>query len=315
MATQTVQWRKTAALGLGAALLMHVALGTLLSLDWGQPKEPPPPPPLEVDLIADTAMESAAPVIADTVPPARLGESEEDSAPAPLPDPAPPEPAPRVPPEPVPSPPLPKKLPPPPKPVEQRPPQPVKAKVPPPKAAPPKAQPAPRTPAPKTPPKTKAPPAKAPAPKAPTKGGTGKGGTTKGPAKGPTGRLDGITDGLTKQPGPKTPPAAPAATVAAVKKSIDVSIKAKVAPHWNRCKVTGVDIDSLKTVVRFRLTPSGGLAGFTGVETTGQNDSNRFQVQRHQECAKRAVELAVPFDLPEENYSFWQNYTLDFIKK
>ena len=106
-----------------------------------------------------------------------------------------------------------------------------------------------------------------------------------------------------------------AATAAEVKRSIDVSIKAAVGPRWNGCRISGVDVDQLKTVVKFRLTQSGALAGFASVETSGQNDSNKFQVQRHQECAKRAIELAAPFDLPEENYSFWQNYTLDFIKR
>ena len=133
----------------------------------------------------------------------------------------------------------------------------------------------------------------------------------------PTGRLDGIAEGLSrsqpKSPASKGAPAA--ATAAEVRRSIDVSIKAKVGPRWNGCRISGVDVDQLKTVVKFKLTQSGALAGFTSVNTTGENDSNKFQVQRHQECAKRAVELAAPFDLPEENYSFWQNYTLDFIKR
>lgn len=133
----------------------------------------------------------------------------------------------------------------------------------------------------------------------------------------PTGRLDGIAEGLSKSQ-PKSPAskgAPAAATAAEVRRSIDVSIKSAVAPRWNGCRISGVDVDQLKTVVKFRLTQSGALAGFTSVTTTGENDSNKFQIQRHQECAKRAVELAAPFDLPEENYSFWQNYTLDFIKR
>src|SRR3546814_3316331 len=83
---------------------------------------------------------------------------------------------------------------------------------------------------------------------------------------------------------------------AEVRRSIDVSIKSAVAPRWNGCRVSGVEIAQLKTVVKFRLTPSGALAGFTGVTTSGETDSNKFQIPRHQECAKRAVELAAPFD-------------------
>ncbi|MEY4269623.1 MAG: hypothetical protein RLZZ58_839, partial [Pseudomonadota bacterium] len=237
-------------------------------------------PPMEVDLIAEAAPVSTAPEISEAPPPPRLGD--ESDAPD---DVLPPEPLPPVkaPPAPVPAPV--RKLP------EAT--RPVPVKKAPPKLIPPKA--APKGAAPKSPVKS------------PPKTGSPR----------PTGRLDGITSGLGKEP-VKAPAAkgAPAAQVAAeVKKSIDVSIKAKIAPRWNACKISGVDIDQLKTVVRFKLSESGALIGFTGVTTSGQNDSNRFQVQRHQDCAKKAVELAAPFDLPVENYSFWQNYTLDFIKR
>lgn len=171
-----------------------------------------------------------------------------------------------------------------------------------PPAPPPQAATPTKAPAVKTPP-TKAPPTKAP--------------PTKRPPNTPTGRLDGITDGLTKAP-TKAPPGkgVPAAqTAAEVRKSIDVSIKGAVASRWNGCRVSGVDVDALKTTVKFRLTQSGGLDGITSTVTTGQNDSNQFQVARHQECAKRAIELAAPFDLPAENYDFWRNYTLDFVKR
>ena len=261
--------------GIAIAVVAHVLIIGLLSVQWTAGERRFDNPPMEVDLIAETAPVSTAQVISDTPPAPRLGEenSLDDAPPEPLPTPPLPEPVVR--PTPAPSPKVVKKAPP----------------VPPKKALPPAAQ--------------KAPP-KAPT-KVPTKTGT----------RGPTGRLDGITDGLgqeaVKKPAAAGAPAA--ATAAEVRKSIDVSIKSKVNPRWQRCSVSGVDVDQLKTVVKFRLTASGALAGFSSVTTTGENDSNKFQVQRHQECAKRAVELAAPFDLPEENYSFWQNYTLDFIKR
>ncbi|MGH6650910.1 MAG: hypothetical protein ACREB7_07220 [Sphingopyxis sp.] len=261
--------------GIAIAVAAHVLIIGLLSVQWTAGERRFDNPPMEVDLIAETAPVSTAPVISDTPPAPRLGEEDslDDAPPEPLP--APPLPEPVVRPTPAPAPKVVKKAPP----------------VPPKKAPPPAAQKA----TPKTPTKV------------PTKTGT----------RGPTGRLDGITDGLgkeaTKKPAAVGAPAA--ATAAEVRKSIDVSIKSKVNPRWQRCSVSGVDVDQLKTVVKFRLTASGALAGFSSVTTTGENDSNKFQVQRHQECAKRAVELAAPFDLPEENYSFWQNYTLDFIKR
>lgn len=259
-------------LGFLIAVLLHVALLALLTLRWPEQEVEIKNPPMEVDLIAEVAPKSSAPVISTSPPPPKLGEVDEPAPPAPPP--------PRVTPSP-----------------------------PPPKAIPAKAPPA------KTPP-TKVPPAKAPATKAPpSKAPPAKAPPTRRP---PTGRLDGITDGLTKAPPAKAPPAkgVPAAqTAAEVRKSIDVSIKSAVVPRWNSCRISGVDIGDLSTTVKFRLSQSGGLEGFTSVTTSGQNDSNRFQVQRHQECAKRAVELAAPFDLPSENYDFWRNYTLDFVKR
>lgn len=261
--------------GIAIAVAAHIVIVGLLSVQWTAGDRRFDNPPMEVDLIAETAVQSTAPVISETPPAARLGEEDAVDIAAPEPMPAPPETEPVVRPTPAPTP----------KQVARPKVEPVKKQPPAAQKAQPKAAP-------------KAPPAK----KTPTR---------------PTGRLDGITDGLAKD-APKTPAkkgAPAAATAAEVRRSIDVSIKAAVGPRWNSCRVSGVDVDQLKTVVKFRLTQSGALAGFSSVTTSGENDSNKFQVQRHQECAKRAVELAAPFDLPEENYSFWQNYTLDFIKR
>lgn len=261
--------------GVAIAAALHVAVIGLLSVQWTGGDRRFDNPPMEVDLVAETAPQSTAPVITEEAPATRLGEEEGTTITAPEPVPAPPVPDPIVRPTPAPAP----------KQVQRPVPAPAK-KQPPAKKAEPKAAPKTATPA------------------------------KQNPAR-PTGRLDGIVDGLSKAPtkSTQTKGAPAAATAAEVRRSIDVSIKAKVGPRWNSCRVTGVDVDQLKTVVKFRLTQSGALAGFTSVETSGENDSNRFQVQRHQECAKRAVELAAPFDLPEENYSFWQNYTLDFVKR
>ena len=260
--------------GLAIAVAAHVLIIGLLSLQWTPGDRRFDNPPMEVDLIAETAPTSTAPVITDTPPAARLGEEDQVDIAAPEPVPAPPIPEPVVRPTPAPTP----------RQVERPKPAPTKK-----------------------PPATKAAPSKEVQKKPPTK---------KVPPRSAgqsSGDLDRIGRELTKSNQSKGAPAA--ATAAEVRRSIDVSIKAKVGPRWNGCRISGVDVDQLKTVVKFKLTQSGALAGFTSVNTTGENDSNKFQVQRHQECAKRAVELAAPFDLPEENYSFWQNYTLDFIKR
>jgi outer membrane biosynthesis protein TonB len=261
--------------GVAIAVALHVLVIGLLSVQWTAGDRRFDNPPMEVDLIAETAATSTAPEISELPPAARLGEEYATDIPAP---------------EPVPTPPLPE-------PVAAPTPAPSPRQVTRPKPAPPKKQ----QPAQKAQPK--------PSPKATPK--------PKDKPTRPTGRLDGIAEGLSRsQPKQSSSKGAPAAATAAeVKRSIDVSIKAAVGPRWNSCRVSGIDVDQLKTVVKFRLTRSGALAGFTSVSTTGENDSNKFQVKRHQECAKRAVELGAPFDLPAENYDFWQNYTLDFIKR
>lgn len=260
--------------GIAIAVVAHVLIIGLLSVKWTAGERRFDNPPMEVDLVAETAPVSTAPVISDTPPAPRLGEEDslDDAPPEPLPTPPLPEPVVR--PTPAPSPKVVKKAPP----------------VPPKKALPPAAQKAP--------------------PKAPTKV------PPKTETRGPTGRLDGITDGLGKEAVKKPAAGAPASqTAAQVKKSIDVSIKAKVFPKWNACKVSGVDVDQLVTTVRFKLSQSGALLGYISVTTKGVNESNTFQVERHQECAKKAIQTASPFDLDPENYDFWKEYTLHLDKK
>ncbi|WP_332819228.1 hypothetical protein [Sphingopyxis sp.] len=259
--------------GVAIAVAAHVVIIGLLSVQWTAGDRRFDNPPMEVDLIAESAVQSTAPVISETPPAARLGEEDMTDIAAPEPVPTPPLPEPIVRPTPAPTP----------KQVARPKVEPAKKQPPAVKKAQPKA-----------------------APKTPTKK------TGAQPSGRPTGNLDDIGRELTKSPSKGAPASK---TAAEVRRSIDVSIKSAVAPRWNGCRISGVDVDQLKTVVKFRLTQSGALAGFTSVTTSGENDSNKFQVQRHQECAKRAVELAAPFDLPEENYSFWQNYTLDFIKR
>ncbi|MFM6854752.1 MAG: hypothetical protein ACKOUM_11800, partial [Sphingopyxis sp.] len=80
-------------------------------------------------------------------------------------------------------------------------------------------------------------------------------------------------------------------------------------------RVTGLDVDQLRTTIVFRLAQNGGLDRIVSVNTAGVNDSNRPQLQRFEECARRAIQLAAPFQLPAEHYSYWQTYTLDFDKR
>lgn len=271
------------------AVLLHVALIALLSLTWPATERRDDNPPMEVDLIAEVAPESSAPVISAAPPPPRLGEVEEL----------------------VPTPPAP-----PPPPVKAAPP-------PPPKTVASTAAPTPaRASAPKAPPAKAVSVQKPPAKAAPTKAAPGKTPPTKAEppkAAAPTGRLDGITDGMTRAPPSKAPAAkaAPAAvTAAAVRKSIDVAIDGKILPHWRRNVPSGIDIDQLRVVLQIRLNPDGSVADVRQLgELAGKTDSNRPQQALFVERAIRSIRQASPFALPAEYYDQWRVWDVTFRAK
>ncbi|ANY20194.1 transport protein TonB [Tsuneonella dongtanensis] len=92
---------------------------------------------------------------------------------------------------------------------------------------------------------------------------------------------------------------------ASAKASLLQAISNEIRPRWK--PPSGPEVDQITTYLRFRLNPDGSLAGApTFVRQTGVNDVNRPQSDRHRELAIRAVQLAAPFDLPEEYYEAWK---------
>ena len=90
--------------------------------------------------------------------------------------------------------------------------------------------------------------------------------------------------------------------------SLIQAISREIKPHWNAPQ--GVDAEQLVTVLSFELNPDGSLKGTPRVVSqSGVTDSNRPQQQLHAERAIRAVQLAAPFDLPEEFYDKWKRIT------
>lgn len=263
---------RTDKIALSAAVAGHLLLFAALSVNlFAKPPRSFDNPPMEVDLIAESAITSAAPEISPAPPASRLAAEAGPVEDATIAE-AEPAVQPRI--EPVPTP----------TPRIERP---APAPRPSPKAAPKPAPPARATPAP------------APAPKA-----------TRSVR--PTGNLKGVLDGIGKEASASKSNAAPAQSVGEIKRSIKVSISAEVTPRWKSCKVSGIDVELLRTTVIFNLTRSGGLAGISSANTTGENDSNRPQKARFEECALRAIQLAAPFDLPVENYDHWKTYKLEF---
>lgn len=114
--------------------------------------------------------------------------------------------------------------------------------------------------------------------------------------------VEGATDSPSR--GRDTTPPGSTAT-AAVKSALAAEIVRQLKPHWRA--PTGADADQLVTVVSARLNRDGSLAGTPQVVSqTGLTASNRAQADLHKERAVRAVQLAAPFNLPEEFYDEWK---------
>jgi len=87
--------------------------------------------------------------------------------------------------------------------------------------------------------------------------------------------------------------------------SLIQAISREIKPHWSAPQ--GVDAEKLVTVLSFELNPDGTLKGRPQVVSqSGITDSNRPQAALHAERAIRAVQLAAPFDLPDEFYDKWK---------
>lgn len=104
----------------------------------------------------------------------------------------------------------------------------------------------------------------------------------------------------------------PASQIGAnTKASLFQAVGRQLRPHWR--PPSGPDVEKIVTKIRFRLNPDGSLAGGASVVgQSGVNAINKTQADRHAEQAVRAVQLAAPFDLPEEYYEAWKLITVDF---
>lgn len=87
--------------------------------------------------------------------------------------------------------------------------------------------------------------------------------------------------------------------------ALSSAITRQLKPHWSA--PSGVDADQLVTVLSWELNRDGSLKGRPRVVSqSGINDSNRPQAGLHAERAIRAVQLAAPFNLPDQFYDEWK---------
>ena len=93
---------------------------------------------------------------------------------------------------------------------------------------------------------------------------------------------------------------------ASAKASIVQAIIRQIKPHWSAPQ--GAEADQLVSVLSFRLNEDGSLNGRPRVVSqSGVTDANAPQKDLHAERAIRAVQLAAPFDLPDEYYNAWKS--------
>lgn len=248
--------------GIAIAVVAHVVIIGLLSVQWTAGERRFDNPPMEVDLIADTAPQSTAPVITDTPPAPRLGEEDSfDDAP----------------PEPVPTPPLP---------------EPVARPVPAP--APKVVKKAPTVPQKKAPP----PAAKKAAPKAPTKTPPKQG--ARGPTGRLDGITDGLGRDPTKTPNKGAPAAQTAAQVQrSAQVAVDREIRPhwqRNAPSGYE-----VELLRLTLEIRLRADGTVIDVRQIG-ELGGKTESNAPQQQRFVEQARKSIVQASPFEISADGY-------------
>jgi len=318
--------------GYGLALAIAAHIGLVAFLLWRPPGDAlvPPPERMTVTISEDVSLTSTSPepnsdAAPDFAPQAGEAqpapESESGSEAEPEPAPAPPQPKAAPEPEPEPRPvarPEPRPVPKPrPRPVARPEPRPAPRPAPKPTARPqprpsPAARPAPKA-SPKAVPKAipKAVPKAGPnaAPKVAPKAAPKAGQTATQPSRQPAGgsRIgDDFLKGVAGAQGTTRSAAPPAAAAGpAVQASLASAISRQLKPRW--AAPQGADAEKLVTILSWNLNADGTLAGTPRVvRQEGITDANRPQAPRHAEQAIRAVQLAAPFDLPEQHYDSWK---------
>lgn len=277
MAQRTLQQEEK--IGLGVAMLLHGALVAVLLQQAVRSDVLTFPERMEVSLVSEVGLESAA---RDPVPESRMAIAptlgEDAQAPAETP------------------------------PAETPPPQQERVQPPPPRPAPtarPSPQPTARaTP---TPSRDRSRPDRTPAPRATA---TPAPRTTRAPQTAARSGGSRIGDDFLEGKGSSTrtdETRVPASQIgSSARASIVQAIARQIRPHWNA--PSGADAEQLVTILAFELDEQGRLKGRPRVVSqTGINDSNRPQASLHAERAIRAVQLAAPFDLPLEYYNAWRS--------
>lgn len=109
---------------------------------------------------------------------------------------------------------------------------------------------------------------------------------------------------------------APAATFGRQERAdLQSAITRQLRKNWEA--PNGLEAEKLVSVVRWQLNQDGSLKGRPSCTTVASSitESNRPQSGLHCERAIRAVQLAAPFNLPEQFYSRWDDLEWQFDRR
>lgn len=94
--------------------------------------------------------------------------------------------------------------------------------------------------------------------------------------------------------------------------TLEQAIRAQIAPCWNP-PIGGADVQGMTVVLKIRLNRDGTVLGQPEfISQTGATAGNQAYARAFVETARRAVLRCAPLDLPDDLYSYWREFELNF---
>lgn len=153
-------------------------------------------------------------------------------------------------------------------------------------------------------------PATRPPVRPPSNTGPPRPGTNPGSSSFDNAFRDGIPDG-----GKGKDKSPPAQATGQQKSAWQNSVKARIQGPWQRCPISGLDLESLRMVVPFTLDRQGNVLSIGEPRISGQSPANRSQIAPFRACAEKAIRLGAPYtSLPPEYYEQWKPREIIFSK-
>ncbi len=94
--------------------------------------------------------------------------------------------------------------------------------------------------------------------------------------------------------------------------TLEQAIRSQIAPCWNP-PIGGADVQAMTAILRIRLNRDGTVAVAPEfVSQTGATPGNQAYARAFVETARRAVLRCAPLTLPDDMFSYWREFELNF---